>query len=284
MIDLIQKRLSEYKVAGPLEEENALKEIIQEIMLFSLWQADFFEVAAFQGGTSLRILHKLPRFSEDMDFILLTPDSAFSWKPYLEKLTETCKQFGIQPEALDKARMDQRIKKAIVKDTSIANQLTMRFMDDLNGRKLTLKLEIDCNPPTGSDFDYSYLDFPVDFEVCHQDVSSNFALKIHAILCRKYLKGRDWYDFSWYIAQGVRPNLLLLENALIQYGPWQEENLNIDQNWLVKTLGKKINSITWKTAADDVERFMKPVERKSLSLWSKRFFMAKLKTLYGINN
>ncbi|MBL1277772.1 MAG: nucleotidyl transferase AbiEii/AbiGii toxin family protein [Ectothiorhodospiraceae bacterium] len=284
MIDLIQKRLSEYKVAGPLEEENALKEIIQEIMLFSLWQADFFGVAAFQGGTSLRILHKLPRFSEDMDFILLTPDSAFSWKPYLEKLTETCKQFGIQPEALDKARMDQRIKKAIVKDTSIANQLTMRFMDDLNGRKLTLKLEIDCNPPTGSDFDYSYLDFPVDFEVCHQDVSSNFALKIHAILCRKYLKGRDWYDFSWYIAQGVRPNLLLLENALIQYGPWQEENLNIDQNWLVKTLGKKINSITWKTAADDVERFMKPVERKSLSLWSKRFFMAKLKTLYGINN
>ena len=284
MIDLIQKRLSEYKVAGPLEEENALKEIIQEIMLFSLWQADFFEVAAFQGGTSLRILHKLPRFSKDMDFILLTPDSAFSWKPYLEKLTETCKQFGIQPEALDKARMDQRIKKAIVKDTSIANQLTMRFMDDLNGRKLTLKLEIDCNPPTGSDFDYSYLDFPVDFEVCHQDVSSNFALKIHAILCRKYLKGRDWYDFSWYIAQGVRPNLLLLENALIQYGPWQEENLNIDQNWLVKTLGEKINSITWKTTADDVERFMKPVERKSLSLWSKRFFMAKLKTLYGINN
>jgi len=195
MIDLIQKRLSEYKVAGPLEEENALKEIIQEIMLFSLWQADFFEVAAFQGGTSLRILHKLPRFSEDMDFILLTPDSAFSWKPYLEKLTETCKQFGIQPEALDKARMDQRIKKAIVKDTSIANQLTMRFMDDLNGRKLTLKLEIDCNPPTGSDFDYSYLDFPVDFEVCHQDVSSNFALKIHAILCRKYLKGETGMTF-----------------------------------------------------------------------------------------
>jgi len=280
MIDLIQKRLAEYKAAGPVEEENALKEIIQEIMLFSLWQAGFFEVAAFQGGTSLRILHGLPRFSEDMDFILLKPDAVFSWQPYLDNLTVTCKEFGIEPETLNKARMDQRIKKAMIKDTSIVNQLNMSFMDDLNGRKLTIKLEIDCNPPDGSGFDYSYLDFPVDFEVCHQDVSSNFALKTHALLCRKYLKGRDWYDFGWYIAQGVTPNLLLLQNALIQYGPWQGEDLIIDQDWLVSALDEKINSIDWKAAADDVERFMKPVERKSLSLWSERFFMSKLKKMY----
>ncbi len=280
MIDLIQKRLAEYKATGPVEEENALKEIIQEIMLFSLWQADFFEVAAFQGGTSLRILHGLPRFSEDMDFILLKPDAAFSWQPYLENLTEMCKEFGIEPEALDKARMDQRIKKAIIKDTSIANQLNMSFMDDLNGRKLTIKLEIDCNPPAGSGFDYTYLDFPVDFEVCHQDLSSNFALKTHALLCRTYLKGRDWYDFGWYIAQNVKPNLLLLQNALIQYGPWKDQDLNIDEEWLVSALDEKINSIDWKAAVDDVERFMKPVERKSLSLWSERFFMSKLKKLY----
>jgi hypothetical protein len=280
MIDLIQKHLTEYKVSGPVEEENALKEIIQEIMLFSLWQANFFEVAAFQGGTSLRILHGLPRFSEDMDFILLKPDATFSWQPYLENLTKTCNEYGIEPEALEKARMDQRIKKAIIKDTSIANQLNMSFMDDLNGRKLTIKLEIDCNPPEGSGFEYTYLDFPVDFEVCHQDMSSNFALKTHALLCRPYLKGRDWYDFSWYIAQGVSPNLPLLQNALIQYGPWKSQGLNIDQVWLVNTLGEKINSIDWKAAVDDVERFMKPVERKSLSLWSELFFMSKLKQLY----
>jgi len=280
MIDLIQTRLAGYKASGPIEEENALKEIIQEIMLFSLWQADFFDVAAFQGGTSLRILHGLPRFSEDMDFILLKPDAAFSWQPYLESLTEMCKEFGIEPEALDKARMDQRIKKAMIKDTSIANQLNMSFMDDLNGRKLRIKLEIDCNPPDGSGFDYTYLDFPVDFEVCHQDVSSNFALKTHALLCRDHLKGRDWYDFGWYIARGVTPNLLLLQNALIQYGPWKDRDLNIDEGWLVNALGEKINSIDWKAAADDVERFMKPVERRSLSLWNERFFMSKLKKLY----
>ncbi len=281
MIDLIQKRLEKYKTTGTAEEENALKEIIQEIILFSLWQADFFEVAAFQGGTSLRILHGLPRFSEDMDFILLKPDMAFSWQPYLSKLTEICNDFGIEPEALDKARMDQRVKKAVIKESSIANQLKLSFMDDLNGRKLVIKLEIDCNPPAGSGFEYTYLDFPVDFEVGHQDMSSNFALKIHALLCRGYLKGRDWYDFAWYIAQDVKPNLLLLKNALIQYGPWKDQDLNIDQGWLVNALGEKINSIDWKAAADDVERFMKPVEQRSLSLWSERFFMNKLVKLYA---
>ncbi|MDH5389383.1 MAG: nucleotidyl transferase AbiEii/AbiGii toxin family protein [Gammaproteobacteria bacterium] len=279
MIDLIKKRLAEYKVTL-VEEENALKEIVQEVMLFALWRADFFEVAAFQGGTSLRILHGLSRFSEDMDFILLEPNVEFSWQPYLESLVETCQEFGIEPEAIDKARMDQRVKKALIKDTSIANQLDLSFMDELNGRKLKIKLEIDCNPPLGSGFEYSYLDFPVDFEVCHQDVQSNFALKIHALLCRTYLKGRDWYDFNWYIAQGVEPNLLLLQNALVQYGPWQGQALNVDQVWLVNSLSEKISSIEWKDAAADVERFLKPVEQKSLSLWSERFFVSKLERLY----
>lgn len=279
MIDLIKKRLADYKVS-PAEEENALKEIIQEVMLFSLWQADFFEVAAFQGGTSLRILHGLSRFSEDMDFILLQPDPEFSWQPFLEHLIETCKEFGIEPEARDKARMDQRVRRAVIKDNSIANQLNLSFMNNQSGRKLTIKLEIDCDPPAGSGCEYTYLDFPVDFEVCHQDMSSNFSLKTHALLCRPYLKGRDWYDFNWYIAQGVTPNLLLLQNAIDQYGPWEGQGLVIDQDWLVNALGEKISSIDWKDAADDVVRFLKPVEQKSLSLWNERFFRNKLKQLY----
>jgi len=281
VIDLIKKRLAEYQVSLA-EEENALKEIMQEVILFSLWRADFFEVAAFQGGTSLRILHGLPRFSEDMDFILLEPDPEFSWQPYLEKLDVTCKEFGIEPEALDKARMDQRVKRPVIKDNSIANQLNLSFMNNQSDRKLKIKLEIDCDPPAGSGFEYTYLDFPVDFEVRHQDMSSNFALKTHALLCREYLKGRDWYDFNWYISQGVTPNLLLLQNAIDQYGPWKGLGVIIDQDWLVDALGRKISSIGWKDAAADVERFLKPVEQKSLSLWNERFFMSKLHRLYRI--
>lgn len=279
MIDLIKKRLATYHVLSPFEEGNALKEIVQEIMLFALWKADFFEVAAFQGGTSLRILHGLPRFSEDIDFILLKPDPVFSWQPYLESLIETCNEFGIQPEALEKKDMERNVKAALVKDNSIANQLNLSFMNNHRDQKLKIKLEIDCNPPAGSGFEYKYLDFPVDFEVCHQDLSSNFALKTHALLCRPYLKGRDWYDFNWYIAQRVTPNLELLKNALEQYGPWQGESLTVDREWLVKVLGEKISSTDWAKAAADVERFLKPVEQKSLKLWSEKFYMSKLNKL-----
>lgn len=279
MIELIQRRLAEYKAAGPIEEENALKEIVQEIMLFALWQADFFEVAAFQGGTSLRILYGLARFSEDIDFILLEPDPAFSWQPYLDKLAGTCREFGIEPEVLDRNHMERNVKAALVKDNSIANQLNLHFFNHQRDQKLTIKLEIDCNPPAGSDFEYSYLDFPVDFEVCHQDLSSNFALKTHALLCRPYLKGRDWYDFGWYIAQGVRPNLLLLQNALVQYGPWQGQDLQLERDWLVKALSDRIAAINWQDAAADVERFLTPLEQKSLRLWSADFYMSKLHKL-----
>ncbi len=279
MIDLIQKRLITYNASNSIEEENALKEIVQEIILFGLWQVNFFEVAAFQGGTSLRILHGLSRFSEDIDFILLKPDPSFSWQPYLNNLNDVCRKFGIEPEVLDKSSMDRNVKTAVIKESSIANQLNLSFMDNQSGRKLKIKLEIDCVPPAGSGFEFMYLDFPVDFEVGHQDLSSNFALKTHALLSRPYLKGRDWYDFNWYIAQGVTPNLLLLNNALIQYGKWQGQDLKIDCEWLIKELKEKISSINWQDAADDVKRFIKPIEQKSLQLWSERFYMNKLSKL-----
>lgn len=253
MIDLIKKKLDSYNVISPLEEESALKEIVQEIILFALWKADFFEVAAFQGGTSLRILYGLNSFSEDIDFILLKPDTNFIWQPYLEKITETCKEFGIDLDALGKGNMDRNVKAALIKDSSIANQLNLNFINHQEDQKLKIKLEIDCNPPAGSGFEYTYLDFPVDFEVGHQDLSSNFSLKTHALLCRPYLKDRDWYDFNWYIAQDVIPNLELLKKALEQYGPWQGQALNVNHEWLVNALSEKISSVNWKDAAADVE-------------------------------
>ncbi|MGB5425207.1 MAG: nucleotidyl transferase AbiEii/AbiGii toxin family protein [Gammaproteobacteria bacterium] len=279
MIDLIQKRLADYKPSGPLDEENALKEIVQEIILFALWRADFFEVAAFQGGSSLRILHGMSRFSEDIDFILREPNPEFQWRPHLDNIAETCEEFGIAPQVLDKQRMDSNVKAALIKDTSVANQLDLRFYDQKPGKKLTIKLEIDINPPTGSDFEYTYLSFPVDYEVRHQNLSSNFALKMHALLCRPYLKGRDWYDFNWYIAQGITPKIELLKNALLQYGPWQGQDVNVDRAWLVNALRDKMTSIDWQEAAADVERFLKPIEQKSLKLWSERFYLHKLERL-----
>ena len=279
MIELIQQRLDSYAASNPVEEEQATKEILQEVALYSLWRAGFFEVAAFQGGTSLRILHRLPRFSEDLDFILKEPDPKFEWGGYLDKLLEGLQEFGLQSEALDKSHMDQHVRKALLKDNSVTNQLNLAFYQGHRDKKLNIKLEIDVNPPKGSEFEYSYLDFPLDYEVCHQDLSSNFSLKIHTLLCRSYLKGRDWYDFNWYVKQGIQPNLPHLQAALIQYGPWEGQEIEIDDDWLNRTLLEKVAAIDWNEATQDVERFLNTAERESLKLWSNRFFARKVESL-----
>ncbi len=280
MIELIQQRLDEYKVTNAIEEEQALKEIIQEIALFGLWKAGFFEVAAFQGGTSLRVLYDLPRFSEDLDFILKVPDPGFEWTEYLKKLLANLEEFGLKTEVRDKSRMDQIIKKALLKDSSIGNQLNLSLYRGQKDQALTIKLEIDVTPPTGSVFEYTYRDFPTDYEVCHQDLPSNFALKIHALLCRKYIKGRDWYDFNWYVKKGIKPNLPLLQAALVQAGPWKGELLPFFEDWLMQAMTDTITKMDRKEAASDVERFLNRTEKQSLQLWGERFFMEKVQKLF----
>lgn len=277
MNEIIRTQLARYNPANALEEENSIKEIIQEIALYALWRASFFDVAVFQGGTSLRILHKLPRFSEDLDFMLLKPDPGFDWQPYLKSLTTTFEEYGLKPETTSKEQMDSRIRKAVIKDNSIANQLNLGFASTGTRRLIKIKLEIDVTPPAYSCDDFSFLDFPVDYEVRHQDMASNFALKIHALLCREFLKGRDWFDFSWYVSQGVYPNLPHLVAALRQFGPWRDDqDLTVDSAWLQATLEDKIRSVDWSAAKNDVRRFLKPAEEASLALWSDRFFLSKL--------
>lgn len=280
MIDLIKQKLRQYGAANALEEENAVKEILQEIALYALWRADFFDLALFQGGTSLRILHGLPRFSEDLDFLLRAPNADFDWSPYLKTLVAVFAQFGLKLDAQPKAKMEKAIRQALIKDNSIASQLDLHFADEGRPKTIRIKLEIDVNPPAASGEATTYLDFPADHEVRHQDLASNFSLKVHALLCRGFLKGRDWYDFSWYVAKGVTPNLALLRNALLQAGPWAgDETTTADMPWLRDALKSTIARIDWGAAADDVRRFLKPAEIKSLDLWSERFFLAKVDKL-----
>ena len=283
MIDIIKEKLRSYAASNALEEENAVKEILQEIALYALWRGDFFDVALFQGGTSLRILHGLPRFSEDLDFLLRTPDAGFDWAPYLKILTEVVGQFGLKLDAQPRPRMDKAVREALLKDDSIASQLDLSFAGAGRPKTIKIKLEIDVNPPLGSGEARTYLDFPADYEVRHQDLASNFALKIHALLCRGFLKGRDWFDFSWYVSREITPNLGLLRNALLQAGPWAgDETITVDMPWVGKALSAAIARIDWKAAATDVARFLRPADLKSVQLWSERFFQAKLEKLASI--
>ena len=175
--------------------------------------------------------------------------------------------------------MDRAVRQAMLKDDSIGRQLDLSFFDANNQRKLRVKLEIDTHPPAGSGIAWHYLDFPLNFEVCAQDLPSNYALKLHALLCRPYLKGRDWFDFAWYCRQQTRPNLPHLAHALHQAGPWKDQSTPVDAQWLAGALSAKIKTINWSRAAQDVAPFLPATEQVSLTLWSERFFADKISKL-----
>jgi len=269
MIELLRQRMDTYTLANKVEEEYAIREIVQETVLYALARGGFFKVAAFQGGTSLRIVHGMQRFSEDLDFILQKPAPSFKWKPYLETVLEVLEEYGLRCEVADLSKEGNNIKLELFELT---------FYDDSRPKKVKFKLEVDIkkHPPEGSDFTYSSLTFPIDYEICCQDLSSNFALKIHALLCRAYLKGRDWFDFSWYIKQEVVPNLQLLQSALMQNGPWEKQNIVVTNGWLKHAMKDKICSIDWDYAKVDIEKFLSKTQQESLDLWSDDFFKSIL--------
>lgn len=273
MIELLQEKLESYRVSDSVHQEQALKEILQELILYALWRNDFFDVAAFQGGTCLRILYDLPRFSEDLDFILCAPDPDFRWSRILTGVAEVLQEFGVVVEATDRSKADRAVQMAMLKNDSLGGQLDLQLVDSAPGRKLRVKLEVDTNPPSGSGWEQRFHDFPTDFQIQLQDLSSNFALKLHALLCRSYVKGRDWFDFLWYLRRSTTPNFELLQQALHQSGPWAGESILVDASWLQDALGSRINSLDWSAAVRDVEPFLRPTERHSLELWTPALFL-----------
>lgn len=277
-VEMIKQRLLDYHCQTVLDQENALKEIIQEITLMALSQAGFFRKAAFQGGTCLRILYGLNRFSEDLDFILEEPDKNFNWQVYLKNLRETFEAYGYNLEIGDRKITDKSVKNIWLKADSIGNFLVIEDIRD-SSPKLRIKLEIDINPPQGSQFEIKYLDFPLAFGIRTQDLSSLFASKSHALLCRKYIKGRDWYDFVWYVSRNTPINFTLLTNALDQAGPWQGQKITVTPEWYIENLKEKIMDIDWQDAKNDVQRFLRPNELPALEVWSKDFFLSRVDKL-----
>ncbi|MGD9152547.1 MAG: nucleotidyl transferase AbiEii/AbiGii toxin family protein [Gammaproteobacteria bacterium] len=279
-IEIIQQRLDSYHCQTLLAEENALKEITQEIALMSLSKANFFKLAEFHGGTALRILYGLPRFSEDLDFALLNNNAEFNWNKYFNIIYDELSAYGYSLELQDRSKTNRNVKQAFLKTNSIGKVLILNHPDIFNAnRKIRIKLEIDTNPPMGANSELKVLDFPLPFSVLVQELSSSFAGKIHALLCRKYTKGRDWYDFIWYVSRKTKINLLLLSNALQQVGPWQNKNLHIDYTWVINALRKRIIAMDWRQVRQDVMRFLRPSDQKTLELWSKDFFISYLNRL-----
>jgi len=279
-LKLIEERLKEYSIQNKQDELNALKEISQEIALSTLSRADFFKKAAFQGGTCLRIIYGLNRFSEDMDFVLFHTNPSFLWQPYLYQIQEEFTSYGLHLEAQDRSETDQAVKKAFLKEDSFGELLILTYPRNRSDvQKIQIKLEIDTHPPQGSHYESKFLDFPYPFSIVLQDPPSLFAGKCHALLCRPYTKGRDWFDFVWYVSRKTFLNIPLLENALNQQGPWQDKKIPVTKEWLHSQLMQKIQQTDWEKAKRDVENFLKQKERESLKLWSVPFFLAMLEKL-----
>ncbi len=279
-IKIIENRLKEYAPKTKAEEFNALKEIVQEIALCGLTRAHFFKVAAFQGGSCLRIVYNINRFSEDLDFILLQPNKTFIWEPFFNALHLECKAYGLNVQLLDKSKADPVIKKAFLKDDSFGKVLLLSHARDrCDEQIIKIKLEIDTNPPAGSTFKTNFLTFPYPFSIVTQDLPSLFASKCHALLCRDYIKGRDWFDFIWYVTKKTDINLMHLQAALHQNGPWKDQPIVITNEWLIKALKDKITSIDWDQAKQDIGPFLNAQENQGLTVWGIDFFMSLLTEL-----
>lgn len=273
-ISVIEERIREYGPESKEEELNAFKEIAQELTLSALSRSEFFKHAAFQGGTCLRIIHGLNRFSEDLDFVLFRPDTDFTWTRYFHEIQLEFNAYGLHLEVIDRSKVENVAKKAFLKENSFGKMLKLVYERSRSDTQVvTIKLEIDTNPPEKSNFEAKVLKFPEPFSITVQDLSSLFAGKLHALLCREYIKGRDWYDFIWYASRKTKINLLNLQNALVQIGPWKGKNLQIDNDWVVRHLEEKIKSVDWRIAKQDVESFLRKRQLRTLDLWNREFFL-----------
>lgn len=281
-IKLIQDRLDSYNCKSSIEEEHAIREITQEVVLAALGRTDFFKHTIFQGGTCLRIFYGLNRFSEDMDFILKDTNKDFTLQPHIQAVSDELKAYGYDIEITDRSKADIAVRKVFLKDDSLGQVLQLQYSDKSGSpKKIRIKFEVDANPPSGSGVEIKYVDFPFVSSVIVQDKPSLFAGKIHALLCRGYVKGRDWYDFLWYTSQDIGINYKFLSSALKQQGPWQDKDIHIDLKWCLEHLEKRVTSIDWAAAREDVRRFIKVTEQSSLELWGTELFLSQVKKIKG---
>ena len=278
---MFEERLS----ANGGREEQALAEVIQSLVLLGLSRSDFFTRAAFYGGTALRMIHALDRFSEDLDFSLDRPRPGFTLERYLNTVRHELESFGLVVEVLDRAkRRESAIESAYIK----ANTLTTLMQVPLIGRSRSgmhknqitrVKIEVDTNPPTGARFETSYLGDPVPFAVRRYDDPSLFAGKLHAVLARAWksrVKGRDWFDMVFLLGRRVPASLGHLEARLRQTGAYTDAP-SLTAERLKGMLAARIDAVDLRAAKADVIPFVRRPE--NLDVWSREFFLAMVDLL-----
>jgi len=267
MTTVVEQMLSRYPRDTDAQSAHALREVMQEIALAGLNRGGFFEKAAFYGGTCLRIFYGLPRFSEDLDFSLLKADPAFRLTPYFAALRQEFAALGFEVEITEKQKTAVTdIASAFLKKTSSLYDIR------INGqRALKIKFEVDTEPPQGFLSEQKLLLQPYSFYVNCFALPDLYAGKMHALLFRKWknrVKGRDWFDFEWYVRRSATLNLSHFAERARQSGHWHGEALG--QEEFLAMLQDRIAALDIDSARSDVLPFVR--EPAGLAIWSKDYF------------
>ncbi len=280
MHEAVRQMLAKYDCERGEDYAQALREILQEIALFGLWRAKFFDKAAFYGGTALRILYGLDRFSEDLDFSLLQPSPDFRLARYSHALEKELAAFGftVRVELKNKA-VSSAVQSAFLKADTANELLVIEPGEEIvrqipAGKVIRIKIEVDTNPPLGFATENKYLLLPVPFSVRSYVLPDLFAGKMHALLYRRWktrVKGRDWYDLVWYCSHHPTLHLAHLEQRMRQSGDWTNPE-PLDQHTFRQILTTKINTLDVDQARQEVAPFV--TDPRMLDVWCRDFFMA----------
>jgi len=274
---MIKEWIAEYNPKNTDEVLAALREIMQEVALAGLSRTDFFEKAAFYGGTALRIFYGLDRFSEDLDFSLLESNPDFSLEPYFDAIVTEFKSIGMQVSIREKEKKEKtNIDSAFLKSETQWKELVLEDIIKQAGIKSTnrtmkIKIEIDCQPPLGFTTENKLLTRPFSFYVKCFNKPSLFAGKMHALLFRKWknrVKGRDWYDLEWYIKKRIPLDLHHFALRAKDTADWNQEVLTSEN--VLELLREKCRTVSFDRIKEDVIPFIK--DDKALEIWGEQYF------------
>lgn len=272
---------------------EALREILQEIVLYALSDAGFFNHAVFYGGTALRILYGLPRFSEDLDFSLIKPDPSFDLSKYEKAVVGTLKTYGFEAQVETKVKEQSAVQSAFIKGNTIKHLLAINAPEDIvksfnAGKLFKIKFEVDTEPPLNFEEEQKLHLTPAPFMIRSMKPSSLFAGKLHAVLCRGWQnrpKGRDWYDMVWYVQNGYAVDLVHLATRLTQScKALVDTAVELPADIVLYTpeliaslLQKRVDALDINLAKQDVRRFI--YDEKELNIWSQDFFSSLIQMI-----
>jgi len=278
------KQMIQHYQNSKINEQTKVREILQSTALLGLARHGLFEKAAFYGGTALRILYGLDRFSEDLDFTLLQPDPKFDFAPFLDGMQKELNALGFEMEVSQKNKtVETSIVSAFMKMNTI--KLYLAIGDEQKSKtvphneKIQIKLEIDIDPPGEFRTEPRFVDTPATFVVVSLDRKDLFAGKMHAILYRAWrgrVKGRDWFDLLWYLRNKIPLSLRYLEACMKQAGNLKPDE-SLTRERVLELLEAKIHGLDWESAKADVYPFV--TDPRVIEFWKPELFLQLLTNL-----